>query len=330
MGYEYQRECFCGAHDEDVFKHGASDHCDNGKGGFKGRPAFDLYELADHVTPEEIVAPVDDPWCVQNGRSPGSSIRSITVSTMLECQRVCEQERRCKAIVKDAEGLCYLLDRYYDSNYQFSPDGHQLANRGHVTGCPSMDHVGCFKDKPAPKPDRVLGYFHQVKDISLEQCATVCREKHFFYMGYQYQSQCWCGDEAVVYDKHGASADCVNGLGGPRPKGAKDAAFDLYQISESGTGPRFEGRGCFEDAKEDRALTKRMFSVPDPDILNRCYKKCKAKMFDMFAIQWQRECWCDQSSQIDTITKHGSSLHCKHHKGGYKNHVAFNLYQINY
>jgi len=333
MAYEYQKECFCGAHDEDVTKHGASEDCKNGKGGSKRNPAFDLYELTDHVTPEAIVAPVEASWCVQTGRSPGSTIRSSTVATMKECQQACENEPRCKAIVKEASGLCFLLDRTYDANFEFAPDGHQLANKGHVVGCPIQDHIGCFKDKPAPNPDRVLGYYHQVKEIRLEQCATVCRTRHFFYMGYQYQSQCWCGAEVIVYDRHGASEDCVNGLGGPKPKGPKDVAFDLYEISESGAGLEYEGRGCFQDDADDRAMSVRAFARRSENIFGRCYNRCKKARFDMFAMERQVECWCGHSSLLNTITKHGSSFHCKNekgHVGGFNRDLAFNLYQINY
>merc|ERR1711953_1546773 len=69
--------------------------------------------------------------CPISGRSPGTSLGSVFVSSIDDCKASCESIEGCYAITfRKSTGLCWRLDRFYDSKYEKASDDAMVANYG--------------------------------------------------------------------------------------------------------------------------------------------------------------------------------------------------------
>jgi len=217
---------------------------------------------------------------------------------------------------------CFLLPRRYNARYKHTSKRSIVANKGQFRHCPTTTHVGCFNDKMAPNPDRVFGT-RMANNLNIEQCAANCRQEGFYYIGYQWQIQCWCGRKEEDAKRHGASELCVNGKGGPQTN-PSPAVFDLYIVgAAAGTGPASTDLGCFHNDVEDPVFSVRKF--PNHQSVGECSASCKSDHYDQFGIQGS-ECWCGMEADMAKTTRFGTSVFCVDGRGG---DSSFELYRIN-
>jgi len=113
-------------------------------------------------------------------------------------------------------------------------------------------------------------------------------------------------------------------------KCSNDGVFDLYMVGQKAkVGPAFTNRGCYGDRFHDRAMKTKLRDTYLS--LHECSEKCKAEKSYYFGYQWQRECWCAKREEVNTMRRHGTSVHCRNGMGGTLIKApSFDLFIINH
>ena len=95
-----------------------------------------------------------------------------------------------------------------------------------------MEHVGCYRDQIRDRAMSHLEYaqWRNPQSKTVEDCFQACRAGGYYYMGYQFQRQCFCAHQTEDVRRHGKADNCQNGKGGVE-RGNVNAAFDLYQVA---------------------------------------------------------------------------------------------------
>ncbi len=193
-------------------------------------------------------------------------------------------------------------------------------------------NLGCFKDTY----DRDLtGYAQQDAQLTLQSCASICRQKGFKYAAAQNGNQCFCGNS---YGKHGKATNCDTKCAGNSNEicggSWANSLYELILPGVTGSGDRDlsgvtgigVGKGCYKD-NEDRDLTG--YSFWDGQMnLQLCADRCRQKGFKYAAAQNGNQCFCGNS-----FGKYGESKDCYVRCAGNSNEIcggpwANNIYDV--
>jgi len=202
----------------------------------------------------------------------------------------------------------------------------------------SRQSKGCWADNK----DRIFDYKIKILNLGLDGCEAECLKagSQFVYMGYEYNSECYCGLEDENYTIVGESTNCVladGNVGG-------EWAASVYQIAEVSVAAETPapvtatvdtpapvtatvdtpapvtapatltrvGLGCWTDDKN------RMFgkSAANDLGLDGCQTACMSAgaQYIYMAYEYNSECFCGTAS--DDYTAIGASDGCKNGVGG--------------
>lgn len=283
MGYEFASECFCGAADEDYTVRGPSESCKDGLG---GSFALDVYKVLEDP-------PVDGNW-----------------GSWGPCSETCgdngTRTRLCDSPAAKFGGAECVGSATDSCDNDACPVERQ-------------EYVGCFADQPWK--GRALSYFHEKRNIGLEACSAVCRARGSLLMGYEYDSECFCGDAKEHYSRYGVSGDCKDGNGG-------SFAIDIYKVlpdpltAAPVTAPTLvkESLGCYADEPWNGRVFSYFHKVRKLT-LEECAAVCVGRGDRFMGYQFQEECFCGS----EDYTKYGEHEGCKNGKGA---GFAMNVYRV--
>ena len=93
------------------------------------------------------------------------------------------------------------------------------------------DYLGCYKDDTNRRFDWPSGYVHKVPNYNTAECVRLCVERNYKYMGLQYDTECFCGNDIAK----------ITNLG------LRDPAEGQCGMNQQGT-PQYNAYGCWGGA----------------------------------------------------------------------------------
>lgn len=210
----------------------------------------------------------------------------------------------------------------------WSADVYQIGEVVVVTPAPVVAptrvSLGCWTDNKARVFDKAMD-----QKLGLDGCEAAClgAGSEYVYMGYEYNTECYCGKASDDYKMLGSSDSCENGVGG-------GWAMDVYQIGNrvvvtpapvaAPAGFTRVDLGCWTDNR-DRFFDKTM----DKNLgLDGCEAACKAagSQYVYMAYEYNSECYCGTAS--DNYKAVGESSLCEDGVGGSWSASVYQIVEI--
>jgi len=375
IGYEYNTECYCGTASDNYKRIGSSGLCKNGVGGSWALDVYGIRALPVTATPAPVTAtpaPVPAvvtpaPVTVQFSREHKgcwTDAKTRFFSKKLDnnlgldgCQAGCVAAgSQYVYMAYEYKSECYcgtMSDNYKmhgpSSGCQggvggsWSGDLYQIAAISASEAptkvqtdapTPAMVGLGCWTDNKA----RLFDVKMPAKKLGLNGCRDACLAagSQYIYIGYEYNSECYCGIAGENYQAVGTSNNCMDGVGGSwamnvygiRALSATTAPVTpttpVTPATPAPVTPTFSrvSLGCWTSSR-DRAFDKK---ISESKLgLNGCQAACKASgsQYVYISYEYNSECYCGLKTENYQVL--GSSTACKNGVGG---SWSGNVYQI--
>ncbi|KAK4172123.1 WSC domain-containing protein [Triangularia setosa] len=165
-----------------------------------------------------------------------------------------------------------------------------------ATTIDGFEYQGCYTDNV---PQRVLGGKIVVDgSMTLEKCASSCKEGGYALFGVQYSSECFCGtslDAASVQvpDTECGMACSGNQLqkcgNGNRLSLFADSTIEQTEATNLASIGEFTYRSCWTDDVGNRSLAALEHRTDDMKV-SKCAEMCQDYAY--FGLEYGRECYC--------------------------------------
>ncbi|KAK0660111.1 WSC domain-containing protein [Cercophora samala] len=165
-----------------------------------------------------------------------------------------------------------------------------------VTTIDGFEYQGCYTDNV---PQRVLGGKVVVDGaMTLEKCASSCKEGGYALFGVQYNSECFCGTSLDAASVLVSETECAMACSGdPLQKCGAGNRLSLYsdptieqtEATNLDSIGEFSYRSCWTDDVANRSLAA-LEHRTDNMTVAKCADICQEYAY--FGVEYGRECYC--------------------------------------
>ncbi|VBB71455.1 Putative protein of unknown function [Podospora comata] len=190
----------------------------------------------------------------------------------------------------------YSFDKETTTTSSSEPTSLPTSEPTPVAIIDGFEYLGCYNDNI---PQRVLGGKVVVDTaMTLERCASECKDGGYALFGVQYSSECFCGTSLDVDSVQVPEAECAMACSGnPLQKCGAGNRLSLYadpgiEQTET-TNPesigQFTYRSCWTDDVGNRSLADLEHRTDDMTVA-KCADICQE--YTYFGVEYGRECYC--------------------------------------
>lgn len=185
-----------------------------------------------------------------------------------------------------------------------------------------IDFEGCYRDNDPrilpivpntvydPTGTKVIG---PLPGQSLLSCGNQCYAEGYQYFGRQWNEECWCGSGFTIAH-YGEIASTDSDYCDCDGDNIGSYTQCVYKVPDDKYEDQVIYLGCYKDnilrgdlPDEGRALPVQLNG--NVDSIDECARACKESFYDLFAVQFEMECFCGNSLNDDPY-KYGASTDC--------------------
>ncbi|KAK0732550.1 WSC domain-containing protein [Apiosordaria backusii] len=187
--------------------------------------------------------------------------------------------------------------------YSFNKESTSTTSSEPATSSPTsvptidgFEYQGCYTDNV---PQRVLGGKVVVDGaMTLEKCASSCKDSGYALFGVQYSSECFCGTSLDAASVQVPDTECGMACSGDQSQKCGDGnRLSLYadptleqsEATNLASIGEFTYRSCWTDDLGNRSLTAVEHRTDDMTVA-KCADICQDYTF--FGLEYGRECYC--------------------------------------
>ncbi|KAK4203969.1 WSC domain-containing protein [Triangularia verruculosa] len=190
----------------------------------------------------------------------------------------------------------YSFDKELPPTSSSEPTPSSTSSPTPISTIDGYKYQGCFTDNV---PQRVLGGKTVVDGaMTLELCASSCKDGGYTLFGVQYSAECFCGTSLDAASVQVADSECGMPCSGDQSQRCGDAnrlslfadpTLEQAEASNVASIGEFIYRSCWTDELGNRSLSSVVHRTDDMTVA-KCADTCQDH--DFFGLQFGRECYC--------------------------------------